>query len=1013
MRNLVLVAVLSMGIISATPTLGQVTVRAGAQVEMKVESKARSSMEEFALGKLKQVLAEAGSRLGQGEPPVTVVLRIAPGVPQSYSIHRDKHLIAVTGGDDRGLMYGILRLAEEVKLGIPLDRVREETKKPYVLMRAFKFNLPLPGTRYLSPSSLKNNQWFTDLDYWRKFLDHLAEDRFDVLEFWSAEPWGQMVSLKKYPEGTSLSPEEMRRHIHFFHTLFHMAKVRGIDTYLVTWNIDLDPAFASAHHIPAWNYGSPLVRDYLRDCVRTTLITYPELTGLGTTQGEQMGVVPVDKRGDWIADVYFRAIQESGRKNVPFIFRYWGGTPADTEKAAAAYSLGPVYLDIKYNGEDVYSSPMYHVQNSAWLTQKHTYQFLWHLRNDQLFSFRWGNPEFVRELMRNMKRTNPAGFTYGSEEDIPGPENYDTPSARAHQPWPYKFQKQWFMLALWGRLGYNPDVSDRVWREYFRYEYGSAGYALYDCTVAASRIAPLITSFHWNYMNGDWMPEGSIGSWNTSAEQPRPNYRRFQMYHGILDYVFNNTIDSHYENIIQYVALTLGRERPVRNTASPLDVANDLEQDGHEALNATLIPFPDRVYVDRFRAAQSDDEAYGRLALYYAEKVRGAADLGLFIFTDKPSYQAAAVTHLKKSLAEWQRLVEITGNHYLPREIWTMGVFDWSMYTSAVEHDLAIAQSVRPVTTYTQKWQFQPVFRATGSSETAARKFPSWSTVTLHEKEAFGAAGLFPWLLYGNSLFSAPEVEPLASKFAAQPGFRGIVAYRWKIALPSARRGEEWVIAIPGSEKASVTFNGRPIKLPGLLHARTRRTFTSRNIGYQIYPLGSQGTVKIELPPGIVPEVAQVARPSVASMDLSAQTGQVTSPLKETVRGVQSMPDTADLPAFTASDVRTEVNPAGSVLFHFHTAVPGFYRIECLLHAGKYTKSLRAFFAVDQFNGVDNSLFPSRLSIAKTAKAPAKGWRVAREAWAIPLGVGEHTLRIYLRQPGLEVKQARLISAIE
>jgi hypothetical protein len=102
--------------------------------------------------------------------------------------------------------------------------------------------------------------------------------------------------------------------------------------------------------------------------------------------------------------------------------------------------------------------------------------------------------------MRDMKRTSPAGFTYGSEENIPGPENFDTRSADSHRPWPYEFQKQWFMFALWSRLGYNPNQNDELWRKYFRYEYGSAGDALYDCTVAGGRIAPLITSFHWNYM---------------------------------------------------------------------------------------------------------------------------------------------------------------------------------------------------------------------------------------------------------------------------------------------------------------------------------------------------------------------------------------------------------------------------------------------------------------------------------------------------------------------------------
>ena len=48
-----------------------------------------------------------------------------------------------------------------------------------------------------------------------------------------------------------------------------------------------------------------------------------------------MDVIPVSERAQWIADVYFRGIEDSGRREVPFILRYWGGAPHDTEKAAA------------------------------------------------------------------------------------------------------------------------------------------------------------------------------------------------------------------------------------------------------------------------------------------------------------------------------------------------------------------------------------------------------------------------------------------------------------------------------------------------------------------------------------------------------------------------------------------------------------------------------------------------------------------------------------------------------
>ena len=178
--------------------------------------------------------------------------------------------------------------------------------------------------------------------------------------------------------------------------------------------------------------------------------------------------------------------------------------------------------------------------------------------------------------MLNLQATHPAGFTYGSEVDIPGEDDYDTTRWEIQRP-KYEFQKQWFLFALWGHLAYNPDLPDAFWRRHFRLHYGSAGDALYDSPVDAGRVAPTVTSFHWNYMNGDSSVEGSIGSWNTSAEQPRLNYRRLKMYQDIRTYISNNAIDDGLVDIPSYAARALtGHAQPV-GVKTPLDVANGLE----------------------------------------------------------------------------------------------------------------------------------------------------------------------------------------------------------------------------------------------------------------------------------------------------------------------------------------------------------------------------------------------------------------------------------------------------
>lgn len=931
---------------------------------VRIESSVKSPLVSFAVKCLRGALASVGYSVGTTGPVIR--LQLDRGTPQSFSIRRDQAGFTIQGGDERGLMYGILRLAEELRLGEPMASVPDESRSPFLPVRAFKFNMPLPGTSYIASSHLVDMQWFWNLDYWRGFLNELAEDRYTAIEFWSAEPWDQMVQLKQYPEASDVPRPELERHIQFFRALFRMAKERGIDTYLVTWNIDLAPAFARAHGLPARNVDNSLVRDYLRDCIRILLVTYPDLTGLGTTQGEQMGKIPEDKRADWIADVYFRGIQESGRHDVPFIFRYWGGTPEATEKAAQSYHEGPIYLDIKYNGEHIYSSPEFHVQNSAWMSQTHAYKLLWHLRNDDLYRFCWGDPVFVRQLFFDMKHSDTIGFTYGSEVDIPGPIRYETAAVQKSQPWRYKWQKMWFAFALWGRLAYDPETSDDLWRRDFRLHYGEAGPALYQATVAASRIAPLMTSYHWNYMNGDWYVEGSIGSWNTSAEQPRLNYRRYGLYQDIRDYIFNNTIDSHYENIPAYVARTLSRQPTPPGMLTPLDVARHLEQDARASMAASAISAPNAKYRAEFRDAQMDDEAYSHLGLYYAEKLQGATDLALFLFSGRESDQASAIQHLTNAYREWQQLVAITSARYITREIWLFGSFHWKMYSPNVARDIELAREMQPFMHQEQIWQ------VSGQSGNSA----SWKPVHVTLYQPFAVAGLHSWLLYFNSVLNAPALP-------SAEGSRSIAYWR---ASMSGTQNQSAVVELPSGGAATVTVDGKDAA-----------PISQDEKGMEAFSVGS-GEIQIETNPAVVPElniVAGVGASATIPIAASAAT-QIHLPAERDSQGVFLMPPGAKLPDTTASGVRG-VDQSGWINFHFRLTAPGFYKFRCQMRATGNRKPSIAF-AFDNWNGNPKS----------AAGAPSDNWEWIESQESMALGEGEHTLTIRLR-PGDNVQAIQIV----
>ena len=680
----------------------------------EVASEVPGPMGEFGAAAIRS--AAGGLSLGR------VVISVSQDLkPESFRIRAADNGYAVTGGDARGAMYGALDFAEQLELN---GKVRDKEEQPTLSLRALKFNVPLPGTGYLSEEDLANNKWFWSMDYWRKFLDMAARNRYNAITFWSAHPYGLMVRVPKYPEARDVPAAELDRNIAFFRQLFQMAADRGLDTYLVTWNIHVSRAFAQHHHVPAAGFDSPEIRDYEREAIKALFATYPMLTGLGTTAGERMDVMTAKQKMDWIADTYFAALKQVARP-VPFILRYWQAEPEPlAAMLASANYPGPVYLDIKFNGEHMYSSVEPHVLDPKWVALAHgRYRLLWHLRNDDLFILRWGDPDFVRETVRHMAGPDTAGFVEGSEVDVPGPDRIHTEASKAHMDWQYMFEKHWFRYMLWGRVGYNAAEPDATWLGHFRRRFGAAGGDVYEAMHQSGKIAPLITSYHWNYMNGDWYPEGSIGSWNTSYEQPRVNYRRAAMYHDIRTYIFNNTIGGEMANIPEFVA---GSKK-----VGPLEVADRLQQYGTRTLELTARA---RSHVERgakeFACTEADLMAYGNLGVYYAEKLRGAAHLARWMFRAGAGENTQAVAHLMLALRAWRGVVVATENHYVPHEVWLFGQFDWKRYLPDVEADIRIARETKP----------------------------------LRPGSTYGLNGLHAWLEYTNGLLGREnEVPPAAA----------------------------------------------------------------------------------------------------------------------------------------------------------------------------------------------------------------------------------------------------------
>jgi hypothetical protein len=340
---------------------------------------------------------------------------------EAFSIDINNEEITVRGGNATGVMYGLLDIKEQLTNG--QTSIKKKTISPHLAFRAIKYNLPWSSYRN-SPALSLHTETCRDINYWEAFLDMMAENRFNKLTLWNQHPFSYLVKLDKYPEACSLTDAELADWQQFWHQLFQMAADRGIETYLINWNIFVSPEFAKAYGGAEYSIEnayfieqgdtSEIVKDYMRESVKATINTYPNLAGLGITLGEGMGGMTPEEREEWLLESIVEGMRMADRK-VKFIHRVplsankgsGGSASAEVEKMTrqtldtlTATQL-PINIELKFNWSHAHSTP--HLAkvhggpftDAYWNPMPENYRLAWMMRNEDFFMLRWGQADFI------------------------------------------------------------------------------------------------------------------------------------------------------------------------------------------------------------------------------------------------------------------------------------------------------------------------------------------------------------------------------------------------------------------------------------------------------------------------------------------------------------------------------------------------------------------------------------------------------------------------------------------
>jgi hypothetical protein len=307
------------------------------------------------------------------------------------------------------------------------------------------------------------------------------------------------------------------------------------------------------------------------------------------------------------------------------------------------------------------------------------------VRNDDLYTFRFGDPAYAREYILNMPPADKlAGFYMGPDGYIWGRDFLERQPAPG--PRPLVIEKQWYSFMLWGRLAYDPALPDSRFERVLAARYPSASSSdLFHALRNASQVMPLTTRFFWKDIDLKWYPEACLS---------HPTHHGFYNVRHFMEGVSMPGADV---LCIRDWRIRLAAGRPMEQTTPP-EIADSLDSAAGATL-AALDALGQPLSADHeLQATLRDCEALAWLGRYYAAKIRGACALALFDLSGDTFDQDAALRHLGDALAHWKRYAAIRDAQYVPALYNRVGYVDVTALTDSVAADLEIARSWKPDT---------------------------------------------------------------------------------------------------------------------------------------------------------------------------------------------------------------------------------------------------------------------------------------------------------------------------
>ena len=661
--------------ISALLLLVCLTTLAMAQRVSILTGKKASAREQYAAEYLQKKLTEMGYTVNPKKADCKIMLSNAnSGTAEGYTIDRDKKGITVTGNDATGVIYGCVELADRIRQAGGLDKFvampSQQTiqEAPQMVMRGTCIGLQktvyLPGHGvYEYPYTPENFPWFYDKAEWVKYLDMMVENKYNSLYLWNGHPFASLVKLKDYPFALEVDEETFKKNEEIFSFLTHEADKRGIWVIQMFYNIILSKPFADHYGLKTQDRHrpiTPLISDYTRKSIAAFIEKYPNV-GLLVCLGEAMATIDDDVK--WMKETIIPGIKDglktSGRTDIPPVVL----RSHDTDGPLVLKESLPLYPNIytmsKYTGESLTT----YTPGGPW---GETHQQLAaaapvHIDNVHILAnlepWRWSSPAFIQKTVQAMHRVHHSKglhlYPQASYWDWPYTADKLPNGERLKQ-----LDRDWMWYEAWGRYSWNDQRGEdkTFWKKTLADYYGidtiSAGHVLnaYD---EAGEIAPkLLRRFGITEGNRQTLLLGM-----TMGELVNPY--KYTIYPG-----FYESCGPEGEKLIEYIEKEYKGQPHLGEL--PFDIVDQCVNHGDRALveMGAAAAKPTR-HSDEYQRVWNDMLCYASFAKAFQLKVRAAAEVLRYKWTQDISHLETAVIWLEQSLSIWYDLSRMTDDWYL------------------------------------------------------------------------------------------------------------------------------------------------------------------------------------------------------------------------------------------------------------------------------------------------------------------------------------------------------------